>query len=524
LTYLRRLVAVALVLALWAGGLPADAGEPSARELFKRGRKYEKKGDFANAYLLYAQAAAADPSRTDYWQRAQALQRKAMVAANVMPLLQAAPTTAAQEQPPVELPKATVEDLTQARRPQPPIELAAPPLLKSFQLKSDSKSLWEQVTKEYGLEVIFDGDYEAGTAQEFEITDADYRVALTALMAATGSFFVPISSRVLLVVRDTEAKRKEVENTVSVTIPIPAPVTVQEAQELGRAVQQLMEIQRFAIDSAQRLVILRDRVSKVRPAQLVFQQLMGHRAQIVVDVELLAANKSSTLGLGLGLPSSFSIVSLVKTVALKGGPWSFALNVFNANVLATATRSEARVLYRAQIRSVEGEAAALQVGSKYPIMNMSYIGDVPDGETAFVPPPSFNFEDLGLNVKLTPKVHGSEEVTLDLEAEFKLLGAESLNGIPVISNRRFATQVRLRFDEAAIISGLVSKNQFKTMSGPAGLLNIPVIGTILGTSNWTNDDVQLLLVIKPHLISTPPSELATRDIWIGSESRPRIPL
>ena len=86
-------------------------------------------------------------------------------------------------------------------------------------------------------------------------------------MTVSSSFIVPISNRVFMVVKDTEQKRRETENHVAVTIPIPEPVTLQEAQELGRSVQQLMEIQRFAIDSAQRLVIFRDRASKVRPGR-----------------------------------------------------------------------------------------------------------------------------------------------------------------------------------------------------------------------------------------------------------------
>ena len=117
---------------------------------------------------------------------------------------------------------------------------------------------------------------------------------------------MPISEKLVLVVKDTEQKRREVENTVAFSVPIPEPFTVQEAQELGRSVQQVMEIQRFAIDSAQRLAIFRDRVSKALPAQMLFRELLharctGHR----LDVELLSMAKTSTRALG---PESAHIV------------------------------------------------------------------------------------------------------------------------------------------------------------------------------------------------------------------------
>ena len=520
----QTLAALLLVVCLLDGTAHVRAAEPSAKELYKRGRKYEKAKDFANAYLMYSQAAAKDPSKTDYWRRAQALQRRAASTANVLPNLGSLPP-APPAPDPEPLPAADPEEVAKAREPQPPVELTANSAKRDFDINADSKAVWEQVTKEYGLDVIFDGDYQAGTPIRFRMTEAEYREALHALMTATGSFIVPISDKLLLVVKDTEQKRREVENTVAFSVPIPEPFSVQDAQELGRSVQQVMEIQRFAIDSAQRLAIFRDRVSKALPAQMLFRELMHSRAQIIVDVELMSMGRSSTTGLGLTLPTSFPLIPTLKSMVLNGGLPSFSLGIGSATLLARATRSEARTLYRGQIRSVDAQAAQLHVGEKYPIMTLAYIGDTgSSGAEVFTPPPSFNFEDLGLMVKLTPKVHDQNEVTLEIDTEFKVLGGGSLNGIPVISNRKFATRVRLRFDEAAVIAGLVTRNDLVTLSGPAGLLNIPVLGTVLGQTNWSKDDVQVLLVMTPRLLTLPPSEVVTREIWVGSESRPRLPM
>jgi general secretion pathway protein D len=328
----------------------------------------------------------------------------------------------------------------------------------------------------------------------------------------------------LLVVKDTEQKRREVENTVSVSIPIPAPVTLQEAQELARSIQQIMEIQRFAIDSAQRMAILRDRISKVRPAQMLFEQLLNTRAEVSITVQLFAWTNSRSRTFGTNLPTSTTLRPLTAAVTLAGSPVSYALGIGSAQAVATAAKSESRLVYQAELRSLSGEKASLLVGTKYPIQTVAYIGDVGSGQNVYRPPASFNFEDLGFNVKLTPKVHDTSEVSVDLDTEFKLLGNQSLNGIPVISNRKFVTTVRLKFGESAVISGLVSHSDMRSLTGPAGLLNLPGLAALLGNDNRAIDDSELVLVLTPHLLNLPPTEFMTKEIWLGSESRPRIPL
>jgi general secretion pathway protein D len=166
----------------------------------------------------------------------------------------------------------------------------------------------------------------------------------------------------------------------------------------------------------------------------------------------------------------------------------------------------------------------MKAGEKYPIMTVGYFGNSTGNDQVYTPPPSFNFEDLGLSLKVTPRVHDTHEVTLELEAEYKLLTGASSNGIPVISNRRFANKVRLRFNQAAIVAGLVTKSSTRSYSGFPVLEAIPVVGSLLGRTSKSTDDSELLLVLQPRLIDLPPSELVVKQMWVGSETRLLSPL
>ena len=62
-------------------------------------------------------------------------------------------------------------------------------------------------------------------------------------------------------------------------------------------------------------------------------------------------------------------------------------------------------------------------------------------------------------LKVTPSVHDQGEVTLDIESEFKVLGATDANGNPSISSRKYAGKVRLRMDESAVVAGLMGSRR-----------------------------------------------------------------
>ncbi len=505
-----------------------SAGEPSAAKLFKEGKKAEREGDVVRAYLLYTEAAAKDPDRKEYWTRSQALRTRAALKARVMPKIS---PTGKPELEPIKPPPGfsetiTPDDLAELRRLRPPPELKPVPGPKNIDLRGNAKSLFEQTAKIFGLETVFDGDYQPGPEIRIRMDDTDFRVAMKTLEAATASFVVPLGERLFMVVKDTPQKRAEAEPTVAISIPIPDTVTPQEAQELARAVQQAMDITKLSVDANRRMVLIKDRISKVRPAQALFQQLARGRAQVAVQMQFLEVDRNSLLTYGVLLPTNLPILfigtggtvgALTSLARLTLGANMFGVGIGDAQAFASMTKSSARNLLDAEVRTADGSTATFHVGDKYPIATAGFIG-------RGIVPPTFTFEDLGLLMKVTPHVNGMEEVSLDVNAEFKVLAGQSINGVPVISTRKLDSKVRLRTGEWAIVAGLMSNNEAKTISGLAGVSELPVIGPLLRKNDDQKQSAEVILLLRPVLLSLPPGELPTRAYSIGSEGRLRIPL
>ena len=516
-----------IVLLSITAGLAGAASQ--AEQLFRQAQKAEHDGEIVKAYLLYAGAAAADPTNIDYWARAQALRPAASLVDASPPKLPDFPSDKIDR---TLFGTITGAELEEARKPLPPTRLQVEPGRRDYDFQGDSQALWEQVATALHLKVLFDADYKPTHAFHFELSNADYREALHALQSATGSFLVPISQRLIFVANDSTQKRTEFERTAAVAVPFPESISTQELQEVATSIRGVLDSQKLMVDTTQHLILIRDKVGKVRLAEKLLADLLRPRAQVTIDVEILTTDLSSSLSYGLSLPTSFALSSFVNRpnftnafnffsssfstfLAFGGGASMLGLGVTNAQLFASVTNSSAQSIYHAQLVAEDGLPATLHVGEKYPMITSGYFGNTSGSGTVYTPPPTVTFEDLGLKIKVTPHVTSLDEVTLDLDAEFQLLGATTSNGIPVVANTQYQSKIDVMTGEWAVLSGLMTSQEAKTIGGLPILSYIP----LLRQTTISKDQGATLIVLKPHVTIAPPSASAAWRAWAGTETR-----
>jgi len=146
---------------------------------------------------------------------------------------------------------------------------------------------------------------------------------------------------------------------------------------------------------------------------------------------------------------------------------------------------------------------------------LNHVTIVPTGERSISPYPGFQYEDLGLKVRATPRLHADNEVTLQLEIELRARSGNSFNGIPVISNTTVEQTVRLKENETTLISGILQTERQRGTSGWPGLGQLPLTGRVASSRSRNDQERELLILITPRRINL--AERKSRLLFAGRE-------
>ncbi len=124
-------------------------------------------------------------------------------------------------------------------------------------------------------------------------------------------------------------------------------------------------------------------------------------------------------------------------------------------------------------------------------------------------------KDVGITLRITPHIHESDFVNLEIFQESSAIQGNSLldaNTVgPTTTKRSAKTSVLVRNGDTVILGGMMQE-QFSTLERKVPLLgDIPLLGYLFKFKSVTRSKTNLLIFLTPHVIKTPEELLRRTD-------------
>ena len=128
----------------------------------------------------------------------------------------------------------------------------------------------------------------------------------------------------------------------------------------------------------------------------------------------------------------------------------------------------------------------MKIGSRIPIATGSYQTGAATALVSSLVNTQFQYQDVGVNIEMTPTVHYDRDITLKIKIEVTAQsGSVTISGVtePIISQRVAEQMIRLREGEANILSGIRNAGCRYNWSGIPGLSQIPILSYLFGSQD-----------------------------------------
>jgi general secretion pathway protein D len=520
----------------------------SGQEHVKVGKKLLDASDLEKALAEFQKAFAADPGSMIALQDIQ--QTKELLEEKQKGLVPPG------EKPMTSVERAQKDSLAMIQSLQSVPELK-PVTNQISQLKMNNqppKVLYETVGKLAGINVLFDPQMQAGKNTNLDLNNVTLQEALDYVGLLTKTYWKPISGNAIFVTEDNVTKRRDYEDEVVKVFYLKNPTSTQEFSEMVTAVRSVTDVRRMFQFNAENAIVVRDTVDKVMLVEKLLHDLDKPKAEVVVDVIVMdvASDISHQIGAGLvsngtnglSLPIQFSPTNPITSsttgasgtggtgatstttttttttgstaasstfVALSQlghlGTSDFSTSLPGATLQAVMSDSRTKIQESPEVRVSDGQKVTLKIGEKYPYATGSFQPGVGTVGVSPLVSTQFQFVDIGVNVELTPHVHGNDEVTLHVSVDISnIANTLNLGGLsqPVIGQKKNEADIRLKDGEVSLLGGLMSDQDTSVIGGIPGLVNIPVLGKYLfGNVSKDRQKEQLMIALIPHIVRRP---------------------
>jgi general secretion pathway protein D len=134
----------------------------------------------------------------------------------------------------------------------------------------------------------------------------------------------------------------------------------------------------------------------------------------------------------------------------------------------------------------------------------------------------FQYQDVGVNIEMTPHIHSNGEVSMKLSVEVSAIDSyQSIGGLtePVIGQRKIDHEMRMRDGEVNLVGGMMEHDDVQNMSGLPWLAQIPILKYLFGQGQKSKTDNETVFALMPHVVRRlDVDDLNIKPVDIGTQN------
>ena len=232
--------------------------------------------------------------------------------------------------------------------------------------------------------------------------------------------------------------------------------------------------------------------------------------QVMLEVKIAEVSKTlldkfgASVGLNRASSGGSNTYTLLSSFLSNGGGLLQALRIGSVALKIDGQKDDGlvRVLAEPNIMAITGQSASFLSGGK---IFIPVAQDNSSGRATI----TLQEKEFGIGVKFTPTVLDGTRINLKMVSEVSELSQTgspftTIGGVtsvlPSLTVRRADTTVQLNDGQSFVIAGLIKNNFTETIKRFPGLGEVPVLGTLFRSTEFQNDQTELLFVITPRLV------------------------
>jgi len=394
----------------------------------------------------------------------------------------------------------------------------------NFSRKTSLREILATLSKSSGVNIIAHSSYQDQSVS-IDLRGLSFQRILDTLMLQNDLFYRVIDKNTIMIFKDTQQNKEKYENQIIKTYYL----SYADPTEVRSTLTTLNNQLRVFTDKRTNAIIVKAKPLELAIVDQVIRTLDKGKAEVMVYFELMEVTENSLEQIGL-LPVlnasdtsgtyRFGATTVNNTSGMNTNSGFTKIHTADIRVLFPnlaldflKSNGDARMVASPNVRVSSGEPGEVNIGEKISTTQSQISGLGGTNGTAAstsasallggVGQTSFSYENVGVKIKVEPRVHNNGEITLKIESLVTTLKSGSTPGRPDLGQREIKTSARLRDGETAIFGGLLKDEEQKSLQGIWGLADIPLIGRLFGNNRNSKAKTDVILTVRAVLVRKP---------------------